>query len=136
ENVVALDAVDVLEVVRVRLGAVGPALLQWHRDQAAFAAGAAAPFRYLSRKSRIAFQPSIWFFFLENPCPSSAKTTYSTGIPFFLAAATMSSDSGLMTRGSLAPWRTIRGLLILSAWKSGETASSISRSFTGSPISV
>src|SRR4029450_1931132 len=34
---------------------------------------------------------------------------YSTGTPFFLTAATMSSDSAFSTRESLAPCTTIRG---------------------------
>ena len=37
---------------------------------------------------------------------------YSIGTPFFFAAATISSDSTLSTRGSLAPCRTISGALI------------------------
>src|SRR5215469_15859280 len=73
---------------------------------AAFFAGSAEPFRYFSRKSRIAFQEEISFLRLVKPWPSSGKTTYSTGTLFFLTASTISSDSGLMTRGSLAPWST------------------------------
>lgn len=38
-----------------------------------------------------------------KPCPSSANTTYSTGTPFFRAAATISSDSTLSMRGRSLP---------------------------------
>src|SRR5262252_478736 len=60
---------------------------------------------------------------------------YSTGTLFFFTAATMSSDSGLMTRGSLAPWSTIKGLVILSAANNGEIERSLSSSVSGLPIS-
>ncbi len=84
----------------------------------------------------MALQPSIWFFFFVKPWPSSSNTTYSTGTPFFLTAATMSSDSPRMTRGSLAPWITKSGLRILSAWRRGEVSSRNARSACGSPISL
>src|SRR5258707_12329545 len=60
-------------------------------------------FRYLSRNPRIFRSPSISFLIFRNPCPSSGKRTYSTGTPCFLASATISSDSALITLGSFAP---------------------------------
>ena len=61
---------------------------------------------------------------------------YSTGTPFFLAAATISSDSTLSTRGSFAPCSTMSGTLILSALNSGEMLRSRALSVFGSPISA
>ncbi len=61
---------------------------------------------------------------------------YSTGTPFFLAAATISSDSTLRTRGSLAPWSTISGTLILLALNSGEMRRRRALSALGSPNSA
>src|SRR5687768_1539225 len=76
------------------------------------------------------------FSFLRNPCPSSGNTTYSTGIPFAFAAATISSDSTCNTLGSLLPCRTMKGFLIFFAWNKGDLLYNITESFTGSPSSV
>ena len=59
-----------------------------------------------------------------KPCPSSGATMYSTGKPRSRSATTIWSDSRLLTRGSLAPWTTSSGVLILCAELSGDCRSS------------
>jgi hypothetical protein len=116
-------------------GAPRPACALDQRPAAAAGAAAGLFFRCVSRKASTLPQASIWLSFFVKPWPSSSNTTYSTGTLFFCTAATMSSDSGLITRGSLAPCSTMSGRLILSAWNSGEVSMRKSRWVAGSPIS-
>src|ERR1051325_11696179 len=84
----------------------------------------------------MALYARISLAFFVKPCPSLSNNTYSTTPLRFLMLSTISSDSGLITRGSFAPCNTISGFTILSAWNNGDTARKFSRSVFGSPISL
>ena len=54
---------------------------------------------------------------LGEPVTFVVKEDVFDNPAFFLTASTISSDSGLITRGSFAPCKTSSGLMICPAWK-------------------
>lgn len=73
-----------------------------------------APARCRSNHRTIATVERIRFGIFRQPCPSSGKSTYSTGTPRFFRLSTTCSASTTGTFVSLAPCRTIVGAVTRS----------------------
>ena len=78
--------------------------------------------RYRSNQRVIATVDRMRLGVLRQPCPSSGKSTYSTGTPRFFRLSTTCSASTTGTLVSLAPWRTIVGAVTRSTLWIGDSA--------------